>query len=67
MTKFEIIVLIIGFGLLTLGSCSGYAIYRHAIKIPDKFGNEVQIASMWALFLIGLIFGLVLIWFALPK
>jgi hypothetical protein len=67
MTKFEIIVLIIGFGLLTLGSFSGYAIYRNAVKVPNKFGNEFQLASMWALFLIGLIFGLLLIWFALPK
>jgi len=67
MTFFEIIVLLVGFGLLLLGGGSGYGLFNRALKIPDKFGDEANVGTLWGLFIIGLSSGLLLVWWALPK
>ena len=66
MSTFEIIVLIVGAGLLLLGSFSGYALLARALRISDKFGDETNIGTLWGLFILGLSSGLLLIWWALP-
>lgn len=66
MTAFEIIVLVVGAGLLLLGGFSGYALFARALKISDKFGDETNIGTLWGLFILGLSAGLLLIWWALP-
>jgi len=66
MSTFDIILLVMGVGLLLLGSVSGYALFARALKITDKYGDETNIGSLWALFLIGLSAGLLLIWLGLP-
>lgn len=66
MTTFEIIVLIVGAGLLLLGSLSGYALFARALKLSDKFGDETNVGTLWGLFILGLSAGLLLIWWALP-
>lgn len=66
MTAFEIIVLIVGVGLLLLGGFSGYALFARALKISDKFGDETNVGTLWGLFILGLSAGLLLIWWALP-
>lgn len=66
MTTFEIIVLIVGAGLLLLGSFSGYALFARALKLSDKFGDETNVGTLWGLFILGLSAGLLLIWWALP-
>lgn len=54
MTTFEIIVLIVGAGLLLLGGLSGYALFSRALKISDKFGDEANVGTLWGLFILGL-------------
>lgn len=66
MTVFSIIVLVIGAGLLLLGSISGYALFVKALKTPDKFGDEANVGTLWGLFVFGLSAGLLLAWWALP-
>ncbi|MCP4263426.1 MAG: hypothetical protein GY774_38850 [Planctomycetes bacterium] len=66
MTVFEIIVLIVGSGLLLLGGFSGYALFARALKISDKFGDETNVGTLWGLFILGLSAGLLLTWWALP-
>lgn len=66
MTVFEIIVLIVGAGLLLLGGFSGYALFARALKISDKFGDETNVGTLWGLFILGLSAGLLLTWWALP-
>lgn len=66
MSAFEIIVLIVGSGLLLLGGFSGYALFARALKISDKFGDETNVGTLWGLFMLGLSAGLLLIWWALP-
>jgi hypothetical protein len=66
MSAFEIIVLIVGGGLLLLGGFSGYALFARALKISDKFGDETNVGTLWGLFILGLSAGLLLIWWALP-
>lgn len=66
MSTFDIIVLIVGFGLLLLGGFSGYALFARALKISDKFGDETNVGTLWGLFILGLSAGLLLIWWALP-
>lgn len=61
MTAFEIIVLVVGAGLLLLGGFSGYALFARALKISDKFGDETNIGTLWGLFILGLSAGLLLI------
>lgn len=66
MTAFNIIVLIVGIGLLLLGSVSASALFVRALKLSDKFGDETNVGTLWGLFLLGLTAGLLLIWLALP-
>lgn len=66
MTTFEIIVLAVGGGLLLLGGASGYALFTRSTKIPDRVGDEANIGTLWALFMLGVSAGLFLIWIALP-
>jgi hypothetical protein len=66
MAAFEIVVLVVGVGLLVLGSVSGYALFARALKISDKFGDETNVGTLWGLFLLGLSAGLALLWWALP-
>ena len=66
MTIFDIILLTAGFGLLFLGACSGYALLSRALKLPDRLGDETNIATLWALFVLGISSGLLLTWLALP-
>jgi hypothetical protein len=66
MSSFEIVVLVVGSGLLLLGGLSGYALFTRALKVADKFGDETNIGTLWGLFILGLSAGLLLIWWALP-
>jgi hypothetical protein len=66
MSAFNIIVLIVGIGLLLLGAASASALFVRALKLTDKFGDETNVGTLWGLFLLGLTAGLLLIWWALP-
>ncbi len=66
MSAFDIVILIVGGGLLLLGGVSGYALFARALKISDKYGDETNIGTLWGLFLLGVPAGLLLIWWALP-
>ena len=49
MSTFEIIVLVVGAGLLLLGGGSGVALFARAMKISDKFGDETNVGTLWGL------------------
>ncbi len=66
MSTFDIIVLVVGAGLLLLGGGSGIALFARAMKISDKFGDETNVGTLWGLFILGISAGLLLIWWALP-
>jgi hypothetical protein len=66
MTPFNIVLVVVGVGLLLLGAVSGYALFARALKISDKFGDETNVGTLWGLFLLGLSAGLALLWWALP-
>ncbi|HEX6259918.1 MAG TPA: hypothetical protein VFZ51_04625 [Woeseiaceae bacterium] len=66
MTAFDIVVLVVGIGLLVLGGVSGFSLFARAMKISDKFGDETNVGTLWGLFLLGLSAGLALLWWALP-
>jgi hypothetical protein len=66
MEAFNIVVLVVGVGLLILGGVSGYALFARALKISDKFGDETNVGTLWGLFLLGVSAGLALLWWALP-
>lgn len=66
MSAFDIVVMIVGLGLLLLGGFSGYALFARALKISDRFGDETNVGTLWGLFLLGLSAGLALLWWALP-
>lgn len=65
MEAFDIVVLVVGLGLLILGGGSGYALFARALKISDKYGDETNVGTLWGLFLLGLAAGLALLWWAL--
>ncbi len=65
MGIFEIIVMVVGVGLLLLGGVSGYALFTRALRHGDKFGDETNVGTLWGLFTMGLTIGLLLIWWAL--
>jgi hypothetical protein len=67
MSVFSYIVLVVGCGLLILGSVSGYALFARALKISDKFGDETNVGTLWGLFILGLSAGLLLVWWSLPS
>ena len=66
MTHFEMIVLGIGIVLLALGLICGISISYRAIKQSDKASGEGYMVSLWSMFVLGIAFGLLLIWLALP-
>ena len=66
MSAFHIVLMIVGTGLLLLGSFSGIALFTRSLKVKDKFGDETNVGSLWGLFILGLCAGLLLIWWALP-
>jgi hypothetical protein len=66
MTPFNIVLVVVGVGLLLLGGVSGYALFARALKISDKFGDETNVGTLWGLFLLGVSAGLALLWWALP-
>lgn len=66
MTPFNMVLVVVGVGLLLLGGVSGYALFARALKISDKFGDETNVGTLWGLFLLGLSAGLALLWWALP-
>jgi hypothetical protein len=66
MEAFNIVVLVVGVGLLILGGVSGYALFARALKISDKFGDETNVGTLWGLFLLGVSAGLAMLWWALP-
>lgn len=66
MTPFEIVMLVVGVGLLLLGSVSGYTLFSRALKVSDKYGDETNVATLWGLFILGLCAGLLLVWLSLP-
>jgi hypothetical protein len=66
MSTFDIVVMVVGIGLLLLGGFSGYALFARALKISDRVGDETNVGTLWGLFLLGLSAGLALLWWALP-
>ena len=66
MSSFDVIVLVVGSGLLVLGGVSAYALFARALRISDKFGDETNVGTLWGLFLLCLPAGLLLIWWPLP-
>jgi hypothetical protein len=66
MSTFDIVVLCLGGGLLLLGAVSGMALFARALKLSDRVGDETNVGTLWGLFLLGIIAGLILIRWALP-
>ena len=66
MEPFQIVVLVVGAGMLLLGAASGFALFARALKLSDKFGDETNVGTLWGLFLLGISAGLLLVWWALP-
>ncbi len=66
MSTFDIVVLCVGGGLLLLGAFSGLALFARALKLSDRVGDETNVGTLWGLFLLGIIAGLILIRWALP-
>lgn len=66
MTTFDIILLLVGVGLLLLGGVSAYALFARALQLSDRFGDETNVGTLWGLFLLGIPAGLLLLWWALP-
>jgi hypothetical protein len=66
MSSFDVVVLLVGSGLLVLGGVSAYSLFARALRISDKFGDETNVGTLWGLFLLCLPAGLLLIWWPLP-
>lgn len=66
MSAFDIIVLIVGSGLLLLGGGSAVALFVRALRLSDRLGDETNVGTLWGLFLLGVCAGLLLVWWALP-
>jgi len=52
---------LVGLGLLLLGGVSGVALFFRAVVGKDKISEGPGIGTLWGLFIIGLIAGLILI------
>lgn len=65
MTAFEMIVAVVGVGLLLLGGVSGFALFRSAMKQGDRMGDEVNVGTLWGLFAMGITIGLLLLYWVL--
>ncbi len=66
MSVFGIIVLIISLGLIIISISSGITLFLKALKNNFLPNEDVQINTLWGLFIIGLLIGIPLLWLALP-
>jgi len=67
MTNFQIIVFVVGTGLLLLGGFSGYSLYKKAVQSEIEQKDETNTITLWGLFAGGISIGLLLIWLTLPS
>ncbi len=54
------ILKLVGLGLLLLGGASGIALFFRAVVGKDKISEGPGIGTLWGLFIIGLIAGIIL-------
>ena len=66
MSIFAYISLGVGSFLLFLGVISGVAIFLRSLKKQVE-NQDMNTASLWSMFLLGISAGMVVIWFALPS
>lgn len=62
---FNDIILIVGFSLLFISAISVFALLLTALKRPDQSSDEINIGTLWALFLFGLFMGMFLLFLAI--
>lgn len=55
------VLYIVGIGMLLLGGASGVALFLRAIGRNDTLAQGPGVTTLWGLFLIGLVGGLMLI------
>ena len=55
------VLYIVGIGLLILGGAAGVALFVRAMAKNDKMAQGPGMTTLWGLFLIGLLAGLMLI------
>lgn len=51
----------VGIGLLLLAGASGIALFVRAVSKSDKYAQGIGLSTLWGLFLIGLMAGLMLV------
>jgi hypothetical protein len=56
-----LVLYVVGIGLLLLGGASGIALFVRAIGKNDNLAQGPGMTTLWGLFLIGLLAGLMLI------
>jgi hypothetical protein len=61
MLSIKMVLNIVGIGLLVLGGSSGIALFVRAIGRNDTLAQGPGVTTLWGLFLIGLVAGLMLI------
>jgi len=59
--KTDTILNIVGIGLLILGGASGIALFMRALTKNENLQHGPGVTTLWGLFLIGLLAGLMLI------
>ncbi len=64
MTTFEMILLFVGIVLLALALFSGVKLFQKASK-EDADENNGGMGSLWLLFIIGILGGLLFIWLSM--
>ena len=64
MTSFEMILLFVGVILLTLALFSGVKLFQKASR-EDADENNGGMGSLWLLFIIGILGGLLFIWLSM--
>jgi hypothetical protein len=52
---------LVGLGLLILGGLSGVALFLRAVSTRDKATEEAGRSTLWGLFLIGVVGGVILV------
>ena len=52
---------LIGLGLILLGGASGIALFLRAVVGKDKISEGPGIATLWGLFIIGLVGGIIIL------
>jgi len=60
-TGISVVLYIVGIGMLILGGASGVALFLRAIGKNDSLAQGPGVTTLWGLFLIGLVAGLMLI------